>query len=74
MYNPQGLNEKSIMPRYQWLIKNELDNSTIQDKMKAMVTLGVPYTETQINDAMKNIDIQSSKIESNLMKNSEIKK
>ena len=74
MYNPQGLNEKSIMPRYQWLIKNELDNSTIQDKMKAMVTLGVPYTETQINDAMKNIDIQASKIESNLMKNSEIKK
>jgi cytochrome c oxidase cbb3-type subunit I/II len=74
MYNPQGLNEKSIMPRYQWMIKNELDNSTIQDKMKAMVTLGVPYTETQINDAMKNIDIQASKIESNLMKNSEIKK
>ncbi|WP_396138534.1 cytochrome-c oxidase, cbb3-type subunit I [Flavobacterium sp.] len=74
MYNPQGLNEKSIMPRYQWMIKNELDNSTIQDKMKAMVTLGVPYTETQINDAMKNIDTQASKIESNLMKNSEIKK
>jgi len=74
MYNPQGLNEKSIMPRYQWLIKNKLDNSTIQDKMKAMVTLGVPYTETQINDAMKNIDTQASKIESNLMKNSEIKK
>jgi cytochrome c oxidase cbb3-type subunit I/II len=74
MYNPQGLNEKSIMPRYQWMIKNKLDNSTIQDKMKAMVTLGVPYTEAQINDAMKNIDTQASKIESNLMKNSEIKK
>jgi cytochrome c oxidase cbb3-type subunit I/II len=74
MYNPQGLNEKSIMPRYQWMIKNELDNSTIQDKMKAMVTLGVPYTEAQINDAMKNIETQASKIESNLMKNAEIKK
>ena len=74
MYNPQGLNEKSIMPRYQWLIKSELDNSTIQDKMKAMVSLGVPYTEVQINDAMKNINAQASKIESNLMKNSEIKK
>jgi cytochrome c oxidase cbb3-type subunit I/II len=74
MYNPQGLNEKSIMPRYQWLIKSELDNSTIQDKMKVMVSLGVPYTEVQINDAMKNINAQASKIESNLMKNSEIKK
>lgn len=74
MYNPQGLNEKSIMPRYQWLIKNELDNSMVQDKMRAMVTLGVPYTDAEINDALKNIDAQASKIESNLMKNSEIKK
>jgi cytochrome c oxidase cbb3-type subunit I/II len=74
MYNPQGLNEKSIMPRYQWLIKNELDNSMVQDKMKAMVTLGVPYTDAEITDALKDIDTQASKIETNLMKNLEIKK
>ena len=74
MYNPQGLNEKSIMPRYQWLIKNELDNSMVQDKMKAMVTLGVPYTDAEIRDALKDIDTQASKIETNLMKNLEIKK
>ena len=74
MYNPQALNEKSIMPRYQWLIKNELDNSMVQDKMKAMVTLGVPYTDTEITDALKDIDTQASKIETNLMKNLEIKK
>jgi cytochrome c oxidase cbb3-type subunit I/II len=74
MYNPQGLNEKSIMPRYQWLIKNELDNSMVQDKMKAMVTLGVPYTDAEIRDALKDIETQASKIETNLMKNLEIKK
>jgi cytochrome c oxidase cbb3-type subunit I/II len=74
MYNPQGLNEKSIMPRYQWLIKNELYNSMVQDKMKAMVTLGVPYTDAEIRDALKDIDTQASKIETNLMKNLEIKK
>ena len=74
MYNPQGLNEKSIMPRYQWLIKNELDNSMVQDKMKAMVTLGVPYTDAEITDALKDIETQASKIETNLMKNLEIKK
>ena len=73
MYNPQGLNEKSIMPRYQWLIKNELDNSMIQDKMRAMATLGVPYSEAAIRDAMKSIDLQATKIETSLMKNSEIK-
>lgn len=74
MYDPQGLNEKSIMPRYQWLIKNELDNSTIQDKMRTMVTLGVPYTEAEINNALKHMDEQATKIETNLLANPEIKK
>jgi len=74
MYDPQGLNEKSIMPRYQWLIKNELDNSTIQDKMRTMVTLGVPYTEADINNALKHMDEQASKIEANLLANPDIKK
>lgn len=74
MYDPQGLNEKSIMPRYQWLIKNELDNSTIQDKMRTMVKLGVPYTEDDINNALKNMEVQATKIETNLLANPEIKK
>jgi cytochrome c oxidase cbb3-type subunit I/II len=74
MYDPQGLNEKSIMPRYQWLIKNELDNSTIQDKMRTMVTLGVPYSEADINNALKHMDEQATKIETNLLANPEIKK
>ena len=61
------------MPRYQWLIKNELDNSTIQDKMRTMVTLGVPYTEADINNALKHMDEQASKIEANLLANPDIK-
>ena len=74
MYDPQGLNEKSIMPRYQWLIKDELDKSSTQDKMRAMVTLGVPYTEAEINNALKHMDEQATKIETNLLANPEIKK
>ena len=74
MYDPQGLNEKSIMPRYQWLIKNKLDKSTIQDKMRTMVTLGVPYTEAEINNALKNMDEQATKIQTNLLANPEINK
>jgi len=74
MYDPQGLNEKSIMPRYQWLIKNELDKSTIQDKMRTMVTLGVPYSDADINNALKHMDEQATKIETNLLANPEIKK
>ncbi|HBD26042.1 cytochrome-c oxidase, cbb3-type subunit I [Flavobacterium sp.] len=74
MYDPQGLNEKSIMPRYQWLIKDELDKSSTQDKMRAMVTLGVPYTEAEINNALKHMDEQATKIETNLLANPDIKK
>lgn len=74
MYDPQGLNEKSIMPRYQWLIKNELDKSSTQDKMRTMVTLGVPYTDADINNALKHMDEQATKIETNLLANPEIKK
>ena len=74
MYDPQGLNEKSIMPRYQWLIKDELDKSATQDKMRVMVKLGVPYTEAEINNALKHMDEQASKIEANLLANPDIKK
>lgn len=74
MYDPQGLNEKSIMPRYQWLIKNELDKSYTQDKMRTMVTLGVPYSEADINNALKHMEEQATKIETNLLANPEIKK
>jgi len=74
MYDPQGLNEKSIMPRYQWLIKDELDKSSTQNKMRAMVTLGVPYTEAEINNALKHMDEQATKIETNLLANPDIKK
>ncbi|WP_333878550.1 cytochrome-c oxidase, cbb3-type subunit I [Flavobacterium sp.] len=74
MYDPQSISPGSIMPRYQWLIKNQLDNSTLQAKMETMVTLGVPYTQQEIADALKTADAQASKIESKLLANSDIKK
>jgi len=74
MWNPQSTSDGSIMPGYKWMIRNKLDTSSTQDKMKAMQTLGVPYTEDDITNAMKTLDIQASKIEENLLKNNDIKK
>ena len=74
LYDPQSISPGSLMPRYQWLIKDKLDNSIIQGKMKAMVTLGVPYSDADITNALKSIDAQASKIEKNLLANAEIKK
>ncbi|WNH13236.1 cytochrome-c oxidase, cbb3-type subunit I [Thalassobellus suaedae] len=66
MYDPQSTSSGSIMPRYPWLIINELDKSQIEAKMKTMVTLGVPYSEEDIANAQADMLAQGTRIEENL--------
>jgi len=66
MYDPQSISTGSIMPAYQWLIRNKLDKSSIEEKMKVMVTLGVPYTEDDISNAQIDMLEQGTQIEKNL--------
>ncbi|WP_340065895.1 cytochrome-c oxidase, cbb3-type subunit I [Ascidiimonas aurantiaca] len=65
-YDPQTTSSGSIMPSYKWLIRNKHDRSEIQDKMKTMVTLGVPYTEEDIANAQESMNAQAMQIEQNL--------
>lgn len=66
-YDPQTTSEGSIMPAYKWLIKNKLDKSLTKNKMKAMVTLGVPYSEEDIERAQDWMKAQGVQIENNLL-------
>ncbi|OYU84419.1 MAG: cytochrome C oxidase Cbb3 [Flavobacterium sp. BFFFF2] len=67
MWDPQSISPGSIMPGYKWLFANKaMDHSLIETKMKAMRTLGVPYTEAEIAHARKNMDDQASMIVTNL--------
>ncbi|KJD33302.1 bifunctional cbb3-type cytochrome c oxidase subunit I/II [Tamlana nanhaiensis] len=66
MYDPQSTSSGSIMPAYQWLIRNELDKSMTESKMEAMVKLGVPYTKDDIANAQKSMLEQGTQIEQNL--------
>ncbi len=66
MYDPQSTSSGSIMPAYQWMVRNEHDRSNIQGKMEAMVSLGVPYTEEEIANAEASMEEQSIQIEENL--------
>jgi len=66
MYDPQSTSSGSIMPAYQWLIKNELDKSDTETKMKVMVKLGVPYSEEEIANAQQHMLEQGTQIEKNL--------
>tara|TARA_B110000027_G_C16117839_1_gene301142 strand:- start:1530 stop:3704 length:2175 start_codon:yes stop_codon:yes gene_type:complete len=66
MYDPQTTSSGSIMPGYKWMIRNKDDRSDIQTKMEAMVTLGVPYTQEEIDQAFELMDAQATQIEENL--------
>ncbi|MFK7783113.1 cytochrome-c oxidase, cbb3-type subunit I [Psychroserpens sp.] len=66
MYDPQSTSSGSIMPAYQWLVRNELDKSQTEAKMKAMVTLGVPYSDEEIANAQQSMLEQGTQIEENL--------
>ncbi len=46
--NPRDVVPESNMPAYPWLSKNQLDPSLISPKMRALKTLGHPYTEEEI--------------------------
>tara|TARA_B100001750_G_C15488544_1_gene589784 strand:- start:999 stop:2015 length:1017 start_codon:yes stop_codon:yes gene_type:complete len=66
MYDPQSTSAGSIMPSYSWLIRNELDKSKTEDKMKAMQNMGVPYTVADIERAQQWMSEQGEQIEKNL--------
>jgi cytochrome c oxidase cbb3-type subunit 2 len=58
--NPQALVPESLMPHYAFLQTNDLRLDDIQDKMRALHTLGVPYTPEQITTAVADIHAQAS--------------
>ncbi|TYB77155.1 cytochrome-c oxidase, cbb3-type subunit I [Bizionia myxarmorum] len=66
MYDPQSTSSGSIMPSYKWMITDELDKSNTETKLRAMVTLGVPYSDEDIENAQANMLAQGTKIEKNL--------
>ena len=69
MLDPTITSPGSIMPPYPWLIEQTLDNSTLVDKMRAMKTIGVPYTDEEINNALESARLQAEGIAKNLADN-----
>ena len=48
LINPRDVVPESNMPGFPWLAENTLDGADTAAKMKAMQTLGVPYTDDEI--------------------------
>ena len=74
MMDPRTTSPGSIMPQYPWLIKDDLDISQTVNKINAMVTLGVPYTQFELDKAVYLLKNQAKEIENNLRQDPEFVK
>ena len=51
LLDPRTLVPESNMPSFPWLFENELDGKVTPEKLKALRSLGVPYTDADIASA-----------------------
>jgi cytochrome c oxidase cbb3-type subunit 2 len=51
LYNPRNVVPESNMPEFPWLFDNILDGKDTGKKMAALRSVGVPYTDTDIEGA-----------------------
>jgi len=56
LMNPRDVVPESNMPAFPWLAENVLDGKYTAAKMKALQTLGVPYTEEDIANAKASVE------------------
>ena len=66
LYNPQITSPGSIMPAFPWIIRNKLDVSLTQKKMRALSKVGVPYTEEEIANAPETLKTQAEAVTASL--------
>jgi cytochrome c oxidase cbb3-type subunit 2 len=53
--NPRDVVPESNMPEYPWLAKNLVDADALPSHMKALRTVGVPYTDEEIAKATEEV-------------------
>jgi cytochrome c oxidase cbb3-type subunit I/II len=68
MYDPTSTSPGSIMPPYPWFIEDDLDLSMTIAKLKTLKTLGTPYTDEYIENAVEDAKTQAAGIAASLNK------
>ena len=66
--NPRSTSPGSIMPNYSWFAEGEVNINKVKKKMKAMKTLGVPYTDENIESFKETYKKQALEIATELKK------
>jgi cytochrome c oxidase cbb3-type subunit I/II len=66
MYDPRAMSPGSLMPKYEWLLRNKLDIASTPAKIRAMITLGVPYPDGYDKTANDDLTKQAASIVANI--------
>ena len=74
MYEPERITTGSIMPRYSWMFTDEMELSSLESKINAMRTLGVPYEVGYEKIAKADLVEQAKKIADNLLQDDDVQK
>jgi len=64
MQNPRLVSPKSIMPNYDWLLTWELKLEDLPRKLSRLRTLGTPYSDGEIQNAVRDAQTQAQAIAS----------
>lgn len=68
MLEPESMAPGSIMPPYPWLIRDELNNSTLPKKIRVLQLLGTPYPEGYDEQAIADAEKQAAQVAESLRK------
>ncbi|HLP14857.1 MAG TPA: cytochrome-c oxidase, cbb3-type subunit I, partial [Bacteroidota bacterium] len=68
MNDPRSMSPGSIMPAFPWLLTNDLNTSSMEAKIVAMQTLGVPYPKGYEKIAINDLTAQADTIALDLQK------
>jgi len=58
--NPQSVVPESVMPKYGFLLNNQIDGRYIGDTMKVHRIVGVPYTDDMMTNAVADFNAQAN--------------
>lgn len=68
MIDPRSTSPGSIMPSYLWMADNKVDLDQVQEKLKVMIKLGVPYTRYDVDQARSLYLNQALEVKASLEK------
>lgn len=62
MRNPRSTSPGSVMPTYPWLYEQKYDAADITASVKALRTVGVPYSDADVSGVAEQVKTQSAAI------------